>query len=214
MARSRESQNGPDSSGNLLKRIRQRLRRHPENSVTEYEKRFLVLYIPSELKAQMDAPDYSDYVDIEQAYLSDDERIRKETKPTGEVKYTYARKIPISGTQGFGKTEKPESLSEEEYEYLLEGKIGRAISKRRHFISDMEGLTVQLDIFKGMYEDDPLDGKMLAEVEIESPGENQDAYQKIRNFRAFPWFVKKHVTDLISTRKLAMGTPFPNAIAA
>jgi CYTH domain-containing protein len=115
----------------------------------EIEKKFLVQKIPENLE------NYA-YHDMVQAYLCTNPvvRVRQEDN---DYYLTY---------KGKGKMVREEynlPLNKEAFEHLLPKADGNVIKKRRYLIPLDSGLTVELDIFKELFE-----GFILAEVEFPS----------------------------------------------
>lgn len=160
-------------------------------SQREYERRFLISALPSEIA---DVLETFRYVDIEQGYLPSGTRIRKSIDWNGKASYVMADKTVV-GTDGIARDEKEKTISIKEFEKLWKQTKKSRIFKRRYFIHQ-EDQTIELDIFKAN-----LDGKMLAEVEFED-------HEGALAFNAFDWFGRE-VTREISNRKLALGMPFP-----
>ncbi len=122
----------------------------------EIERKFLVHSLPENLEQY-------DKVHMEQAYLCTSPvlRIRREND---SYVFTY---------KGAGMMEREEynlPLTKEAYEHLLPKTDGIRITKTRYRIPEKDGLTIELDIFSGIYE-----GLVIAEVEFPTK-EAADAY--------------------------------------
>ena len=114
----------------------------------EIERKYLVRELPEDLSQYP-------YAEIEQVYLMDTPVIR--IRKTGE-KYV----LTVKGAGLLSREELNLPLTEEAYARLYEKKEGVPVTKRRYKIP-YEGLTIELDLFKGAQ-----DGLVLAEVEFDS----------------------------------------------
>lgn len=119
----------------------------------EIERKYLVRRLPEHLE------DYP-HLELEQAYLCTEPvvRIRRE----GEE---YVLTYKSAGLMAREEYNLP--LTEEAYRHLLEKADGIVITKTRYRIPEKEGLTIELDVFHGVYQ-----GLLLAEVEFRT---EQDA---------------------------------------
>lgn len=135
----------------------------------EIERKFTVKELPE------DFMDYN-FHDIEQGYLSTDPviRVRREDD---EYYLTYKGK-------GFlAREEYNLPLTVESYEHLLAKIDGIVISKRRYLIPTNDGLTIELDLFKGA-----LNPLVIAEVEFKSE-------EQANAFEIPDWFDKEVTYD-------------------
>lgn len=130
----------------------------------EIEKKFLVSHIPYNL---------SDYKcrTIEQGYLSTNPVVRVR-KDNDNYYLTY------KGSGLMSREEYNLPLTRDAYEHLLKKADGNIITKKRYEIPDTTGLTIELDIFEGVF-----DGLVIAEVEFESV-EQAKAYEAPDWFKA------------------------------
>lgn len=121
----------------------------------EIEKKFLIQSLKD---VPGDISDY-DYHDLEQGYLSTAPvvRVRKEDD-------TYY--LTYKGSGMLVREEYNLPLTAESYEHLVQKADGIVIKKRRYLIPLDDGLTCELDVFRGKYE-----GLLLAEVEFSSEEE-------------------------------------------
>lgn len=141
----------------------------------EIEKKYLIKSIPDNLD------NYRHY-DIEQAYISASPAIRVRKKGVyldGNLSPTYI--LTVKG-KGLIKREEFElTLEKNEYDNLLKKAEGNVITKCRYLIPLTEGLSLELDIFEGIF-------KGLVMGEIEFPDE--DSAKKYNP----PAFIGKEVT--------------------
>ncbi len=141
----------------------------------EIEKKFLIKELPDSLD------NYSHY-EIEQAYISASPAIRIRKKSVfsdGNKSLSYI--LTVKG-KGLIKREEFELLLEKnEYENLLKKAEGNIITKCRYLIPLAGGLTLELDIFEGVF-------KGLVMGEIEFPDE--DSAKKYNP----PAFIGREVT--------------------
>ncbi len=132
------------------------------NKSYEIERKFLIKKIPDDLESFT-------HFDIEQGYLCIDPVIRVRKKDSDYI-LTYK-------SRGFMIREEYEHpLTKNGYEHLIQKADGNVISKTRYIIPGPSGLTVELDIFKKIF-----DGIVLAEIEFASPSEAE-------NFNPPDWF--------------------------
>ena len=136
----------------------------------EIERRFLV--------NSLDEIDLSRFKSkrIIQDYLYSDRfsAIRKRCIISGkETKYIYTIK---TGKSKFSVNEIEKEITEEEYNSLIVKEENNTIDKIRYFIPYENGLTIELDVFKGIYE-----GIIFAEIEFESE-------KQAENFKSPKWF--------------------------
>lgn len=141
----------------------------------EIEKKYLIKSIPDNLD------NYRHY-DIEQAYISASPAIRVRKKGVyldGNLSPTYI--LTVKG-KGLIKREEFElTLEKNEYDNLLKKAEGNVITKCRYLIPLTEGLSLELDIFQGIF-------KGLVMGEIEFPDE--DSAKKYNP----PAFIGREVT--------------------
>lgn len=128
----------------------------------EIERKYLVKELPGNLE------DYL-HLELEQAYLCTEPvvRIRRE----GEA---YVLTYKSAGLMVREEYNLP--LTENAYRHLLEKADGIVITKTRYRIPEKDDLTIELDVFHGVYE-----GLVLAEVEF--PTE-----EEARAYQAPDWF--------------------------
>lgn len=115
----------------------------------EIERKFLIHEIPFSLEKYKKR-------NIEQAYLSTEPVVRVR-KDNDEYYLTYKSKGLMV------REEYNLPLTAESYAHLLAKADGNIITKTRYEIPDKDGLTIELDIFEGVFK-----GLRLAEVEFES----------------------------------------------
>lgn len=141
----------------------------------EIEKKYLIKELPDNLEH------YRHY-DIEQAYISASPAIRVRKKGVfsdGSLSLTYI--LTVKG-KGLIKREEFElTLEKNEYENLLRKAEGNIITKCRYLIPLAGGLSLELDIFEGVF-------KGLIMSEIEFPDE--DSAKKYNP----PAFIGREVT--------------------
>lgn len=115
----------------------------------EIERKFIPLSLPDNLKSYP-------HHEIEQAYLNTAPvvRIRKQN----DVFF-----LTYKGGGMMARTEYNLPINKKSYYHLLEKADGNIISKTRYLIPIKDGLTAELDIFKGIFE-----GWLLVEVEFNS----------------------------------------------
>lgn len=134
----------------------------------EIERKFLIDPLPENLEQYP-------FHEIEQAYLN--------TAPVVRIRRqddTYY--LTYKGGGLMAREEYNLPLNRESYEHLREKADGKIITKTRYNIPEKNGLTIELDIFHGVYE-----GLILAEVEFPDI-ETALAYQP-------PVWFKKDVTE-------------------
>lgn len=90
-----------------------------------------------------------------------------------EKKYIYTIK---TGKSKFSVNEIEKEITEEEYKSLIINEENNTIDKIRYYIPYENGLTIELDVFKGIYE-----GIIFAEIEFESE-------KQAENFKLPKWF--------------------------
>lgn len=142
-----------------------------ENEHMEIERKFLVTkgQLPANLESYPSE-------ELEQGYILTDPviRIRKQNNT-----YVLTYKGP-----GFLKREEVEfPLNKEAYQKLLEKTEGNIIKKTRYFIPAEHDLTIELDVFSGLFE-----GLYLAEVEF--PDE-----KTAMSYTPPEWFGEEATTD-------------------
>lgn len=137
----------------------------------EIERKFLVKAIPSNLDTYTKRT-------IEQAYLNTSPvvRIRRDND---EYFLTYKSKGLMA------REEYNLPLTKEAYYHLLEKADGNIITKDRYMIPEKDGLVIELDIFKGIF-----NGIIIAEVEF--PNEDM-----ANNYTPCEWFDKDVTFDKI-----------------
>lgn len=118
----------------------------------EIERKYLIEHLPDNLE------DYP-HLELEQAYLCTEPvvRIRRE----GE---SYVLTYKSAGLMVREEYNLP--LTKEAYLHLLKKADGIVITKTRYRIPEKDGLTIELDVFHGVYE-----GLTLAEVEFRTEKE-------------------------------------------
>ena len=122
----------------------------------EIERKYLVSSLPDNLE------EYP-HEEFEQAYLC--------TAPVVRIRREGASYVLTY--KGGGMIEREEHnlpLTKEAYDHLLPKADGIVITKTRYRIPEKDGLTIELDVFSGVYE-----GLILAEVEFPTR-EAADAY--------------------------------------
>lgn len=125
----------------------------------EIERKFLI----DKKNLPMDLERYP-HNELEQAYII--------TEPVLRIRKKNDTYILTYKGQGLMKREEVEfPLTKEAYEKLLTKTEGNIITKTRYQIPEETGLTIELDIFSGMFE-----GLYLAEVEFASE-EAANAYE-------------------------------------
>ena len=113
----------------------------------EIERKFLVKYLPEGLE------NYP-HSEISQAYIS--------TRPVIRIRQKGDSYILTVKSQGLLSREEFEmDLSREEYDNLAAKAEGNVITKTRYKIPEKDNLTIELDIFHGIF-----DGLIFAEVEF------------------------------------------------
>ena len=152
----------------------------------EIERRFLVSNI---INNELNLSDY-ECKTIEQDYLYSDKltaiRKRKITK-NNNTKYMYTVK---TGKKGISVNEFEEEIDEKTYNDLSTNSNYNTIIKKRYCIPYIDGLTIELDIFEGIY-------KGLAFAEIEYKSEEQ-----AQNTKLPEWFGKE-ISNIITNSKMA-----------
>ncbi len=119
----------------------------------EIEKKFTVKELPKDL-------DKYPYRVIEQAYLNVTPAIRVR-KDNNSYYMTYKCHKPRGTATDIGQTEYNMPLDEATYLHLKAKADGNVITKRRYLIPEKNGLTIELDVFEGVFK-----GRILAEVEF------------------------------------------------
>lgn len=113
----------------------------------EIERKYLVKYLPEDLESYP-------HSEISQAYIS--------TRPVIRIRRNGDRFILTVKSSGLISREEYELLlTEEEYTNLSKKAEGNIIEKTRYKIPEKDGLTIELDIFHGIF-----DGLIYAEVEF------------------------------------------------
>lgn len=137
----------------------------------EIERKFLVKAIPSNLDTYTKRT-------IEQAYLNTSPvvRIRRDND---EYVLTYKSKGLMT------REEYNLPLTKEAYYHLLEKADGNIITKDRYMIPEKDGLVIELDIFKGIF-----NGIIVAEVEF--PNEDM-----ANSYTPCEWFDKDVTFDKV-----------------
>ncbi len=130
----------------------------------EIERKFLIQTIP------FDLAEFGRH-EIEQAYLCTDPVVRVR-KSDEEYYMTYKGKGHIA------REEYNLPLNATAYAHLLEKADGNIITKTRYLIPERDGLTIELDVFHGVF-----DGLVIAEVEFES-------IEQAENYQPPEWFGK------------------------
>ncbi|MCR5214856.1 MAG: CYTH domain-containing protein [Eubacterium sp.] len=115
----------------------------------EIEKKFLIKELPENI-------DSYPHHDISQGYISTDPVVRIRQK--GQK---YILTIKSSGL--LARTEIEKALTKEEFDSLKPMVKGNIIEKTRYLIPEKDDLTIELDIFHGLFE-----GLIMAEVEFPS----------------------------------------------
>lgn len=144
----------------------------------EIERKYLIEKIPFNLDS------YSFHV-IEQGYLCTDPvvRVRREDD-------TFYLTYKSSGLMAREEYNLP--LNEDAYNHLIKKADGHIISKNRYLIPLDNGLTIELDIFKGQFK-----GLILAEVEFETVSQ-ADAFVPPDWFGEDVTFSKKYHNSTLS----------------
>lgn len=123
----------------------------------EIERKYLIKNLP------LDLDDYSCSL-IEQAYISTKPVIRARKRgyinnnQVSDVKYI----LTIKGSGLLTREEHELTLNEEEYNNLLTKAEGNVITKHRYVIPLEDSLTLELDVFKGLFE-----GLVMGEIEFQ-----------------------------------------------
>ncbi len=111
-----------------------------------------------------------DYIEIQQAYISTSPviRVRKRcivTAASDEAKATeYILTVKSKGM--LSRQEFELQLTQEDYQNLLKKSEGNVITKRRYIIPLDNGLTLELDYFKDLFE-----GLVMGEIEFSDEDE-------------------------------------------
>ena len=111
-----------------------------------------------------------DYIEIQQAYISTSPviRVRKRcivTAASAEAKATeYILTVKSKGM--LSRQEFELQLTQEDYQNLLKKAEGNVITKRRYVIPLDNGLTLELDYFKDLF-----DGLVMGEIEFSDEDE-------------------------------------------
>ena len=123
--------------------------------------------------------DSYNYVEIQQAYISTSPVIRVRKKCTSQNKEEYILTVKSKGM--LSRQEFELSLEPADYEKLLTKAEGNIITKRRYIIPLEDGLTLELDYFKDLFQ-----GLVMGEIEFN----NEEDAKKYN----LPDFVIKEVT--------------------
>ena len=123
--------------------------------------------------------DSYNYVEIQQAYISTSPVIRVRKRCTSQGKEEYILTVKSKGM--LSRQEFELSLEPADYEKLLTKAEGNIITKRRYIIPLEDGLTLELDYFKDLFQ-----GLVMGEIEFN----NEDDAKKYN----LPDFVIKEVT--------------------
>ncbi len=115
--------------------------------------------------------------EILQAYLEVGKTERRVRKKGNKYFHT------LKSGEGLERKEIEDEISKEDFEYLIESKIGKVISKSRYEIPLQEGLIAELDVYYG-----ELEG--LSTVEVEFPN-----IEEAKKFVAPVWFGQEVTYD-------------------
>lgn len=117
----------------------------------EIERKFLLNKLPDNLETY-------ERIDLEQAYISTEPviRVRKKVSAKSE-KYI----LTVKSTGLMSRQEFELDMEEKAYNNLIHKADGNIISKSRYLIPLEEGLTLELDIFHGIF-----DGLVMGEIEF------------------------------------------------
>ncbi len=141
----------------------------------EIEKKFTVKELPKDLES------YPCRV-IEQAYLNVNPAIRVR-KDNDSYYMTYKCHKTQENATDIGQTEYNMPLDEATYEHMKAKADGNVITKKRYLIPERDGLTIELDVFEGVFK-----GRILAEVEFPSE-------EAAKAYVPAPWFEKDVTGD-------------------
>ena len=141
----------------------------------EIEKKFTVKELPADLEKYP-------YRVIEQAYLNVTPAIRVR-KDNDSYYMTYKCHKIQENANDIGQTEYNMPLDEVTYQHLKAKADGNVITKKRDLIPEKDGLTIELDVFEGVFH-----GRILAEVEFPSE-------EAARAYAPAPWFDKEVTGD-------------------
>ena len=151
----------------------------------EIERKFLVNTLPEGLE------DYP-HSEISQAYIS--------TRPVIRIRQKGDKYILTVKSSGLLKREEFEMyISREEYDNLAAKAEGNIINKTRYKIPEKDGLTIELDIFHGIF-----DGLIFVEVEFPDE-ETALSYTP-------PTFFGREVTEDISFQNSSLSSMEKEAI--
>ena len=151
----------------------------------EIERKFLVNTLPEGLE------DYP-HSEISQAYIS--------TRPVIRIRLKGDKYILTVKSSGLLKREEFEMyISREEYDNLAAKAEGNIINKTRYKIPEKDGLTIELDIFHGIF-----DGLIFVEVEFPDE-ETALSYTP-------PTFFGREVTEDISFQNSSLSSMEKEAI--
>ena len=117
----------------------------------EIERKYLLKAIPDKLD------EYTHY-DIEQAYLANRPVVRVRKRTSTDKKEFI---LTVKSTGMIKREEVEAAISEDTYNTFLDEAEGNIITKTRYIIPLNDGLKVELDIFRGVF-----DGIVMAEVEF------------------------------------------------
>ncbi len=123
--------------------------------------------------------DSYDYVEIQQAYISTSPVIRVRKRCSSKGKEEYILTVKSKGM--LSRQEFELSLEPTDYEKLLTKAEGNIITKRRYIIPLEDGLTLELDYFKDLFQ-----SLVMGEIEFKSE-EEAKKYN-------LPEFIVKEVT--------------------
>ncbi|MBE5945374.1 MAG: CYTH domain-containing protein [Lachnospiraceae bacterium] len=117
----------------------------------EIERKFLLNKLPDNLETY-------EKIDLEQAYISTEPviRVRKKVSAKSE-KYI----LTVKSTGLMSRQEFELDMEEKAYNNLIHKADGNIISKSRYLIPLEEGLTLELDVFHGIF-----DGLVMGEIEF------------------------------------------------
>lgn len=117
----------------------------------EIERKFLLNKLPDNLETY-------EKIDLEQAYISTEPviRVRKKVSAKSE-KYI----LTVKSTGLMSRQEFELDMEEKAYNNLIHKADGNIISKSRYLIPLEKGLTLELDIFHGIF-----DGLVMGEIEF------------------------------------------------
>ena len=165
----------------------------------EIERKGFAKYLPQDIKLQLQT---APFVIIDQGYLKDGTRLRREILQDGREIYTETNKSDGVDREGLAKWETERVITKGEFDdrwnSAQENGITRRIRKRRYFLDD--GL--EINVFEESVNGKSLEGRIIVEKEFSLRGSLHETLLEAKS-SFFPKWVLE--TNLASSKKIANG---------